>query len=429
MKLKVVGAGWAGLAAAITAIEQGWQVEIWESAAHPGGRARAIHHRGLVFDNGQHVLIGAYRDSLQLIEKMGLSISRVLHRQPLSLKYADGSGWQMPSLPPPWNLIFALLGSRGWSWRDKLNLLTIIWQWQLNQFICHKQLTVSQLCANVRPRVFEELIEPLCISALNTPVEVASAQIFLNVVKDSMMAQPGGSDLLIPKVDLGNLFPEAALQWLQSRGAKVYLGRRVESLPSLKDIETNTHWILACGPTESARLAVGLNPRWSELNQSLPCRAITTVYLRDTSGIGLGQAFLALRSHQQAPGQFVMDKGWLTGDELQKGLLAVVISNCEMERDASTQQVLKQLEATLGRQTFEPVLTIREKRATFSSEAGVLRPEYEVAAHVWACGDHIEGPYPATLEGAVRSGMEVIKRIQLQQNSISAQSDFKSARQ
>lgn len=58
-KLTVVGAGWAGLSAAVHAVQQGWQVRLLEAAPQVGGRARRVMHHGLAFDNGQHILIGA----------------------------------------------------------------------------------------------------------------------------------------------------------------------------------------------------------------------------------------------------------------------------------------------------------------------------------------------------------------------------------
>ncbi|RYY87829.1 MAG: FAD-dependent oxidoreductase, partial [Comamonadaceae bacterium] len=91
MKLAIVGAGWAGLASAVEATRAGHAVTLFEAARTPGGRARRIDDdSGLVLDNGQHILIGAYRATLQLMRDVGVDPEAVLLRVPLSLRFADG---------------------------------------------------------------------------------------------------------------------------------------------------------------------------------------------------------------------------------------------------------------------------------------------------------------------------------------------------
>ena len=71
-RLTIVGGGWAGLAAAVRATQLGWQVSLLEAAPVLGGRARRIHHQGLTLDNGPHLLIGAYNQTLALMRQLGL---------------------------------------------------------------------------------------------------------------------------------------------------------------------------------------------------------------------------------------------------------------------------------------------------------------------------------------------------------------------
>ena len=91
------------------------------------------------------------------------------------------------------------------------------------------------------------------------------------------------------------------------------------------------------------------------------------------------------------------------------GLLAFVASASQGEREHITQQVLAQARTQLGLVQAEPVQTVVEKRATFACTTGLQRPTAQVAPGLWACGDYVQGPYPATLEGAVRSGMEAVR--------------------
>jgi len=106
-QLIIVGAGWAGLAAAVTATQAGWHVKLFEAANTAGGRARSLQQSfaGKPLDNGQHVLIGAYRDTLALMRTVGLNVDELLQRIPLDLRFADGQGISLPNWPLPLNLL------------------------------------------------------------------------------------------------------------------------------------------------------------------------------------------------------------------------------------------------------------------------------------------------------------------------------------
>ena len=110
---------------------------------------------------------------------------------------------------------------------------------------------------------------------------------------------------------------------------------------------------------------------------------------------------LALHNSPEHPAQFVFDRGQLGGPA---GLLAFVISTSVGSRAEIEQQVIAQAQAQLGLD-LQALQTVVEKRATFSCTPGLLRPEQAIAPGLVACGDYIDGPYPATLEGAVRSGI------------------------
>jgi hypothetical protein len=117
---------------------------------------------------------------------------------------------------------------------------------------------------------------------------------------------------------------------------------------------------------------------------------------------------MALHSDTHAPAQFVFDKGILCG---QHGLLAAVVSACEHERDDLTELVHDQICEQLELSHLEIVQTVVEKRATLLCTPMLNRPESRIAENIWACGDYISGPYPSTLEGAVRSGQQVVTNL------------------
>ena len=141
---------------------------------------------------------------------------------------------------------------------------------------------------------------------------------------------------------------------------------------------------------------------------------IVTVVL-DCPGTRLPRPMLALRPGPDAPAQFVFDLGRLRGFD---GVLAFVVSGAARwvarGLDATTQATLRQAREALGallHGTVSPLRTLAEKRATFLCTPGLARPEGRIADGLSAAGDYVAGPYPATLEGAVRSGVEAARRI------------------
>jgi len=421
------------MAAAIAHRQAGRQVTVFEAARTVGGRARAVpgvlpDGAAATLDNGQHILIGAYTESLRLMRLVGIDPTTALLRLPLTLQFPDGQGLQLPDLPPPFDALLGIVRAKGWGWQDKVTLLRTATAWQLRGFRCAPHTSVADLCAPLTPRLMAEFIEPLCVSALNTPAREASGQVFLRVLQDSLFSGRGGSNLLLPRTDLGALFPEAAGRWLVQQGGQVVTGQRIQRLVPLpsgrwqlagtvgaehgaEEPDAFDHITLACPSWEAARLVDGLATtaglaaaaRWGATANALRFEAITTVYAH-ASGARLPLPMLALRNTEEHPAQFVFDRGQLDG---QQGLLAFVVSASDGDRALIEQQVLQQAAAQLGLPGLRPVQTVVEKRATFACTPGLQRPAMQVLPGLTACGDYVDGPYPATLEGAVLSGTAV----------------------
>lgn len=435
MKIAIIGAGWAGLAAAMEATLVGHQTIVFEASHSVGGRARALrvnlpNGAPLTLDNGQHILVGAYAETLRLMRLADVDPERALLGQPMTLLDPNRQGLQFPAWPTPWDALAAIVRARAWTLADKWSLLRRAAHWQHAGFQCDASQSVSQLCQGISPRVLADVISPLCLAALNTPLERASAQIFLRVLHDALFGAQGGSQLLLPRVNLSELFPNAAQRWINEHGGHLYLGARVTSV-SQHDAQWQVHGaalptssaldncfdavIFAATATESARtlenstatatgsLARSLH-QWAQIAPSLQFEAITTVYAWGAGG-ALAHPMLRLRSGATAPAQFVFDRGRLGGPQ---GLLAFVISASNGERETLTANVLEQARQQLGLRLQE-LQTIVEKHATFACTPNLLRPAQTIVPGLFACGDFVAGPYPATLEGAVRSGVAAVK--------------------
>ncbi len=428
MKVAIVGAGWAGMAAAVAACEAGHSVTVFEASRTLGGRARSLgatlpDGTAVTLDNGQHILIGAYTETLRLMRMVGVAPDTALLRRPLALPFSDGSGLQTPAYaaqwPAPMDAIAAIATARGWSWGERWSLIRASLGWQWSRFTCAPDLSVARLCAGMAPRVLHELIEPLCVSALNTPADQASATVFLRVMQDSLFGVRGGSHLLLPRIDLTALFPHAAAQWITQRGGQVHTGQRIQQLrwqaPHwLLDGQAFDRVIWASSSSNSATALVeyaSLAPEsiapelqsWITTASALRFEAIATVYAWAPQA-RLPHPMLALRATPDAPAQFVFDRGQLGGPP---GLLAFVVSASAGSREELQAAVLVQAASQLqplGLGPLQVVQTVVEKQATFACTPQLQRPRQQIAPGLLAAGDYVAGPYPATLEGAVRSG-------------------------
>jgi len=406
----VIGGGWAGLAAAIEAKRRGHAVTLFEMAPQLGGRARSVAAGGNVFDNGQHILIGAYRATLGLMRTVGVDVERAFDRRPLTLVDPNGVGLKLPPGPATIAFMRAVWRHPTWTRGDKLGLLAAAASWMLRGFRCAPAITVADLTRQLPGAVQCDLIEPLCVAALNTPAHEASGTVFLRVLKDALFSGAGSADLMLPRLGLSELLPDPAERWLRRAGAELRIGRRVEAIERKGngwriDAEPFDAVIVACTAVEAARLVRPLRPDWADAASALRYEPIVTCYL--ASDATLREPMLALACADDKPAQFVFDRGQLGG---ASGVLAFVISGAAswVERGAAAtlDAVLAQARQTLGARTqLSELRSYTEKRATFRCTPGLDRPPMTIEHGLLAAADYVRGPYPATLEGAVLSGL------------------------
>jgi hypothetical protein len=274
---------------------------------------------------------------------------------------------------------------------------------------------VAELCRGLPARVHAQLIEPLCVAALNTPAAQASAAVFLRVLRDALFSGPGSSDLLLPRAPLGSLLPQPAAAWFERHGVRLQYGARItdlkpESAAWRLDVGRFDAVVLACSAAEAARLCAPIAPRWAQTAAALRYEPIVTVYLR-CAGARLALPMVALHADAEWPAQFAFDLGSLDGPA---GVFAFVISGARewVDRglEATAAATLAQALAAFPSGTWPATPTLlhaaAEKRATFRCTPGLARPPSAIARRLWAAGDYVDGPYPATLEGAVRAGRD-----------------------
>jgi hydroxysqualene dehydroxylase len=416
LRVAIVGGGWAGMAAAVELAAAGAQVTVFESGRVLGGRARRVEIDGVTLDNGLHILIGAYRETLRLIgtvQPPGAPLG--LARSPLRLQVGASFRLHAFALPAPLHLAAGLLFARGLSAAEKLAAVRFLRQLKRSGFRCDATMTVANLLGTLGqpPRLSALLWAPLCIATLNTRPAQASAQVFLNVLRDSIAAGRSDSDLLLPTMDFSALFPERAKAFVEARGGEIRCAvavRRVESRDGTFAIDGEAGYrrvILAVGPHRLDSVAAGipeLVPLAATVND-LQYHPIYSIYLQYAEPVRLPEPMVGFTG---GLAQWAFDRGTLCG---QPGLIGVVISGDgpheAMAHEALARAVHEELVAQfplLGVPRWQRV--IAEKRATFACLPGLSRPRNATPVPgLFLAGDYTEADYPATLETAVRSGV------------------------
>lgn len=448
LNVGIIGGGYAGMAAATVLAKRGIPVTLFESAQQLGGRARGVLYsnhqpltdnstapslqlspgggkgkrplRGddLILDNGQHILLGCYRHTLQLIEQVGGNIERDFQRLPLQLTLHNRFELKAPALPAPLHLLAGLLSARGLSFSQRLSAARFMLSMRRRNFSLPRDvLAIDFLRAqNQDDELIRLLWEPICISALNTPLHMASAQVLLNVLRDSLNGSRADSDMLLPRVDFSALFPDRAAAYIMQRGGKVFTSCSVEAivvhdgeveLLTSQEAGRFSHVICAASPTNAARLLRGvaqLAPVAAQID-ALEFQPIYTVYLQYPEQVRLP---LPMLGFDGCFTQWLFDRGQIAG---QHGLIAVVISaeglHQKLEQEQLAQKVAQELREQLGIEE-QPLWhqVIAEKRATFACEPHMNRPAQTTPLpNVFLAGDYTAGDYPATLESAVMSGI------------------------
>ena len=424
MNVAVIGGGYAGMAAAVTLAERRVPVTVFEAAKTLGGRARRVDHRDLALDNGLHILIGAYRETLRLMRLVGADPDKLLLRLPLTWQIHERFMLKAAGLPAPLHLLAGLMTARGASFADRLSAARFMFRMRRQGYRLQRDTSVEWLLDQHGQggHMTNLLWRPLCVSALNTPPETASAQVFLNVLRDSLDADRASSDLLLPRADLSRLFPEPASDYVRANGGTVLTGQRVTGIDERDGSFTVhcadgehafSHVVCALPPYHAGAFLVGISALAdvAEAVERLAYQPIYSVYLQYPREVRLPAPMLGFES---ALLQWAFDRGALGG---QHGVIGAVISaegaHQDLPQDELARLVHQELQQQLGLLPDPSwYRVIAEKRATFACTPGLKRPESRTPLrNFFLAGDYTASDYPGTLESAVRSGIACARMI------------------
>ena len=420
----VLGGGYAGMAAAVTLAEHGIPVTVYEAAAHLGGRARRVHYNGVTLDNGLHVLIGACSEMLRLVRLVNRDAEHALLRLPLEWRIHDRFRMRVPRLPAPLHLIAALTAARGLGWRARFSAARFVHALRAQQFRLRDDISVAALLAAHRQddAAIRYLWQPLCVSALNTPIEQASACIFLKVLRDGLDAAAASSDLLVARDDLTALFPAPAAQYVKERRGEILPGHTITGVSQRGSVflvesrgaqREHSHIICALPPHRLAAAISeipALNPVAAAVAR-FDYQPIYSVYLQYAGPVRLPAPMIGVAD---GVAHWLFDREAICS---QTGLLGAVISSAATHRNEAQEDLALRVHAEAA-QHFGPLpplawhRVIAEKRATFACTVGLQRPSTRTAITGFQlAGDYVDSDYPATLEGAVRSGVQAARAI------------------
>jgi len=442
-EVAVIGGGYAGCAAAVTLADAGFRVTLFESAPVLGGRARRVVREGLPLDNGQHLLLGAYIETLALTTRLAAGATPVpTVRRPLAIvPFAARSAGDVTLIarraPGRLGLALGLIAARGLTWRERI--ANVRWLRALEQggFARPAAEKAAKMLAPLPPRVTQALWSPLCLAALNTPIERASAQVFANVLRAAFAGAADASDFVLPATDLTAFLPDRAAIHVAATGGEMRTNATARVVAADRTGVTlaiggqpvrAAAAIVAVGPHQLDRAfateALAAHPPLAsavDLIGALAYEPIVTIWLGYPTRIPLAAPIARL---DDAPGQWVVDRP----DILARAdatvarpplasMLAVVISASGAHERLTHAALVAAADAQLRR--LSPGLppcawsqVIAEQRATYACTPGRVRPAGpRLAPGLYLAGDYVDAEYPATLEAAVRSGLAAARAL------------------
>jgi len=436
----IIGGGWSGLSAACYLANDNVSITLYESSKQLGGRARSIQLDNQSVDNGQHLLIGAYNETITLMQLISADIKSCLTRQPLALNMIELSDnannsninigdklfLKTVNLPSPFHLFFGVVLCADLSFSQKIRAAYFSLKISSKKLLKNGDISVAELLSKyAQPtKLVKALWEPLCLATLNTPIREASAALFIAVLQKSLLGSKSDSDFLFTSKNLSSILPEPAAHYLTQKTNEIKLSSRaneiiikngcVEGVVIDDELISTANLILAIPPFACTKLLANhteLNTIFNQLSQ-IEYQPICTVYLQYPESTTMNQAMI---------GSWGGTIQWLFDRKLvnQNGLMAAIISangpHMELDNESLIDQIQSEIKCLFPNWPESlHAKVVREKRATFSSNINIsnLRPKNKTPIKgLWLCGDYTNTDLPATLEGAIISGKLVANEI------------------
>ena len=431
----IIGAGTAGIAAAIELCIAGKRVLVLESKSYIGGRARSFDdtETGETIDNGQHVMMGCYTSLLSIFKELATD-NLLLRQNALSVNFIDSDGkndlLKTSALPGKAGVIFGILNLKQISWKSKFRALQLAIRIQTGM-VKTKNLTTQEFLKKYQQteEMIERFWEPVILATLNSSSNHAAASLFVEVLKRAFFAGKEASRILIPSVGLSELFAPFPI-WLLKHNGKLLLGTSVDSL------------IIENGLVSGVISSKGESFKAKSVIAALPPKQLLRILPKE---LQLRPDFAPLSEYQFSPIVSIylwFDVAWceidfaaMLGTTIQwifnrrklaphknssfakyPGHISLTISAGNELVDTHPEEVIvlcmEELRNAFPKVAKAKLLSwkvIKEKSATFlatpAMEAKRL-PSKTNIKNLFLAGDWTATALPATLEGAAQSGSE-----------------------
>jgi len=436
----VVGAGVAGMCAATHLSLAGFQVTLLDKAPQPGGRALSFQEpvTGDWIDNGPHLLMGCYRETLRLLDALGTR-NRLLSL-PLRVVWlsAEGRRHTLQSIASLGRagLLWGLLRLDSLEWKDRWAVVRAIQsagRLSDTQLADLHRITCLEWLQSLRqtPRAIARFWEPLLVAALNEKAHLAAADGLAVVVREALLGGAEASRLLIPRTCLRDLFQPSLIELIQHSRGTVRLRTPVRRIlidrRRVAGIETHSGeriqadgYVLALSPRALSAVLPENEPAAADLRRATESPIYSPiislyVWLREPL---LAEPMVGLLD---SPLHWVFQRLLESRAGEARHLLAIPLSAADAWAGVSSKELQKMVTDELGR--FLPNLNtsaitlwrvIRERRATvsFRPAAAGSRPGIETPwPNLFLAGDWTATGLPATIESAARSGRACAERI------------------
>lgn len=432
-KVVVLGGGYAGLAAANELILRGHDVTLVESRALLGGRAHSFvdSKSGQTLDNGQHILMGCYHETLTFLRQLGVS-ERLYSPPTMQVPFVSEKGRSMlaATLPAPFHLLSALLGYGELSWADKMAAIRLAVKLRLGRRPRLKESVEAWLKRwKQTPNIIRALWEPLCIAALNEPVATASGRLFATVIRRSFLGGAEDSKILLSRVGLSELFAPEVRRLLEMCRSTIRLQAPVAGLrfegSMLREVQLNDgssfqpDAVVSALPWHVLRALLPAENKLAQACRQIQDAPIVSLHLWMDRPV-LNEPFVGMLD---SPVHWVFSRDHIHGTEAgQSGhvITAVVSGARELVEKSATELediTLKELERFIPEARGARVLhrmVYKARSATFAAtpEAEEHRPGVNTEWYnFWLAGDWTDTGLPATIEGAVVSGRRAAQAV------------------
>jgi squalene-associated FAD-dependent desaturase len=434
----IIGGGFAGLAASVALAEAGRRVRLLEQKPYLGGRARSFQDpaTGAIVDNGQHLFMGCYHSTIRFLTTIG-TLDRLRFQPRLAVPFLDRDGrlsrLDCPDLPSPWHLLWGVLRSSSFSFRQKLEVMRfgmyLRGARQETAAAADESVTAWLSRCGQSLSLQRDFWDLLCIAAMNEDPRIASAQLFARVLRLALFSSAADSRLGIARVGLSECYTTAAAVYVEASGGCVQTGRGVKQLliengrcqgAMLTDGERiEGAPVISAVPWHQFALLLPANlqrdePFFAGALALRPAPIISINLWFDDAITGL--EFVGLRGTTI---QWLFDKSRILG--LADHCISLVLSGAHEHVKRTKEELLavalrelSDLLPATRRAKLLHSLVIKERFATFSPspEAEKLRPPVRTPVEgLYLAGDWTATGLPATIEGAVQSGYTAAQEV------------------